>query len=73
MSAAVRAADDGSDAFLWKLKLTQDGYYQLSPKNAAGLALHVSGAGTANGTPVQVCTINGSSAQKWKFNFYSLS
>ncbi|MFD2331634.1 RICIN domain-containing protein [Cohnella sp. GCM10020058] len=65
--------DDGSDAVLWKLKLTQEGYYQLSPKNAAGLALDVSGSGTANGTPVQVYTINGSNAQKWKFNFYSLS
>jgi hypothetical protein len=66
-------ADDGSDATLWKLKITKDGYYQLSPKNAASEAMNVLGAGTANGTPVTVSTINGTNAQQWKFNVYSVS
>ncbi|MFF3756203.1 RICIN domain-containing protein [Streptomyces sp. NPDC002185] len=35
-------------------------------KGAAGKCLEVQGGGTANGTPVQVYTCNGTSAQQWR-------
>ncbi|HXR73889.1 RICIN domain-containing protein [Actinocrinis sp.] len=33
--------------------------------NKSGLCLDATGAGTANGTPLQLWTCNGGSSQKW--------
>ncbi len=46
--------------------LTNGRVYQLEPANAVGKRLDVAGAGTADGTNVQIWTANGSVAQKWK-------
>ncbi|WP_170069480.1 PQQ-dependent sugar dehydrogenase [Spirosoma pollinicola] len=55
-----------------------DGIYELEPQHAIGKRLLVSGAGTADGTEVQIGTANGSVSQGWKLTdvgggFYDLS
>jgi fibronectin type 3 domain-containing protein len=44
-----------------------NGTYTLAPANAPGLRLDVAGAGTANGTNVDIVTANGATNQQWIF------
>ncbi len=43
-----------------------DGIYELEPQHALGKRLSVSGAGTTDGTQVQIETATGASAQAWQ-------
>ena len=43
-----------------------NGLYELEPQHALGKRLSVSGAGTADGTQVQIDAANGTSAQTWQ-------
>ncbi|MEU6816558.1 RICIN domain-containing protein [Streptomyces sp. NPDC046860] len=43
-----------------------DGQLEIQVPAASGKCLDVQGAATANGTPVQIYTCNGSSAQRWQ-------
>ncbi|MGW2638682.1 RICIN domain-containing protein [Streptomyces sp. NPDC001348] len=43
-----------------------DGQLEIQVPAAKGKCLDVQGSGTANGTPVQIYTCNGSSAQRWQ-------
>ena len=46
-----------------------NGTYSLTPGNASALHLNVKGAGTTNGTAVDVETSTGAANQKWNFSY----
>jgi hypothetical protein len=49
----------------WRIIANADGTFKLIDSKS-GKALDVNGAGTANGTNVQIWTDTGGSAQKWQ-------
>jgi hypothetical protein len=42
------------------------GHFKLTPQHATSKALDVNGAGTADGTKIQIWADNGTSAQRWR-------
>ena len=57
--------DDGDDQ-KWRLIPEGDGYYRIVTKSNESLALDVYGAIPDDGTNVQIYTVNGSAAQRWR-------
>lgn len=55
----------GNEAWNIVADSSPSGYYQLHPSSNTSLCLDVSGAGSANGTAVQVYTCNSTNAQQW--------
>jgi hypothetical protein len=49
------------------------GIHTLTPQNATGSRLDDNGAGTTNGTKIQIWTANGTAAQQWNFNSSGVS
>lgn len=64
--SAVREADyTGADNQLWRLIHVNNGVYYIQAKN--GLVLDVTSGRISAGTKLQLYTMNGTAAQKWKF------
>ena len=62
----IQSEDNNLDSQKWKIRVAENGYYYIVLKST-GLYLDVFGAGTNNGTKLQVYEKNKTNSQKFKF------
>lgn len=61
-------ASTGSCAQRWYLRLTSDGYYNITSDCNTARAVDLVNGTTANGTNIRLWSVNGADAQKWSIN-----